>query len=79
MMPFLVALIIGITLVVVWVVMRQNNPLPMPGQMAPNGQPVPVAQGGNPQAAGDAAIAAAVAGAVGQAFALVGTIVNNSQ
>lgn len=65
---------------VLWVVMRQNDPLPAAGQLAPNGQPYPVAWQNNPQAqGGDQALATSIAGAVGAAFGLAGSIINSSQ
>lgn len=66
--------------VVLWVVMRQNNPLPAPGSVTPYGQPPPIGTYTNPQAANsDAATVGAVAGAVGAAFNLVTQLVKNGQ
>lgn len=66
--------------VVIWVVMRQNNPLPPTGYVNASGQPLPINTYTNPQAANsDAATAGAIAGAVGSAFALVTQLVKNGQ
>lgn len=66
--------------VVVWVVMRQNNPLPPPASVNYNGQPNPIGTFTNPQAANsDAATVGAIASAVGAAFGLVTQLVKNGQ
>lgn len=74
-LPWLLLAVLGA--VVLWVVMRQNNPLPSPGVVDPRGQPMPVSRYSNPQAQNsDAATATAVASAVSSAFSLVTALVN---
>lgn len=80
-MSFLPWLLLGIlAVVVVWVVMKQNSPLPPPQATTPWGQPQPITGGAQyPQAQNsDAALGTSIANAVSAAFGLATTIVQTS-